>query len=262
MYLSRRTCLTVSVCALLLQPPAAAAQPSPPAAATRHPLDPLTAAEIETAAKAIAAAPQFPEGGLFATLVMKEPAKRDVLAFTAGAPIARQAFAVVLDRRHNRTFEAVVDVNASRLVSWTERKGVQPAVLDAEYDVLVRLVKADPRWQAAMRKRGHSDFDKVQIDNWAVGQVAPQFQGKRLLRALSYFKGGPDQFLRPPHRRRRRAGGHECGEGRRVHRLRRRAAAAAEPGAGSEVHGHPHRAEGARHQSAGRPRASRSMASR
>ena len=165
---------------------------------TPHPLDPLTTAEIESASKMLSAAPQFPEGGLFATIVLKEPAKREVLAYTAGAPIARQAFAVVLDRRHNRTFEAVVDVQAPRLLSWTEIKGVQPAVLDAEYDVLVRIVKADPRWQAAMRKRGHTDFDKVQIDNWAVGQVAPQFQGRRLLRALSYFKGESTNFYGRP----------------------------------------------------------------
>ncbi len=72
-----------------------------------------------------------------------------------------------------------------------------------------------------MRKRGIEDFSKVQIDNWAVGQVAPQFQGKRLLRALSYFKGDADQLLRPADRRGRRARRHERGEGRRVHRQRR-----------------------------------------
>jgi primary-amine oxidase len=186
------------MCALLFLTSAVAAQPAPPSAAAQHPLDPLTAAEIEIAAKTLTAAPGFPEAGLFATIVLKEPAKRDVLAFTAGGPIAREAFAIVLDRRHNRTFEAVVDVKGPRLLSWTERKGVQPAVLDAEYDVLVRIVKADPRWQAAMRKRGHTDFDKVQIDNWAVGQVAPQFQGRRLLRALSYFKGNQTNFYGRP----------------------------------------------------------------
>ena len=58
-----------------------------------------------------------------------------MLAFTPGAPIARQAFAVILDRPANRTFEAVVDVRAPRVVSWTEVKGVQPGVLEAEYDV-------------------------------------------------------------------------------------------------------------------------------
>ena len=103
------------------------------ATAQTHPLDPLSAAEIQVAAKMIRAAPQFPAGGKFATLVLKEPAKADVLAVRPGGTVVRQAFAIVLDRAHNRAFEAVADVAAPSLVSWREVKGVQPAVLDYEY---------------------------------------------------------------------------------------------------------------------------------
>ena len=166
--------------------------------AERHPLDVLTAAEIDAAAGMLSAAPQFPEGALFATIVLKEPAKRDVLAYAPGAPNVRQTFAVILDRRRNRTFEAVVDLGTSRIVSWTERPGVQAVVLEAEYEDLVRIVKADARWQEAMRKRGIDDFEQVQIDYWAVGQVAPQYQRRRLLRAVSYFKGGALNFYGRP----------------------------------------------------------------
>lgn len=49
-----------------------------------------------------------------------------------------------------------------------------------------------------MRKRGISDFDKVQIDGWAVGQVAAAHEGVRLLRALSYFKGDAVNFYGQP----------------------------------------------------------------
>ena len=169
-----------------------------PALAQQHPLDPLTAAEIRTAARVIRAAPGFPEHGKFATLVLKEPAKADVLAFAPGAPVAREAFAIILDRIHNRTFEAVVDVKASTLVSWREVKGVQPAVLDSEYDVMDKAVRADPRWQAAMRKRGITDLSQVQLDNWAVGQVSREYHGKRLLRAVSYYKGDQTNFYGRP----------------------------------------------------------------
>ena len=89
-----------------------------PAGAQQHPLDPLTTGEIEIAARILTAAPQFPRGGKFATIVLKEPAKAAVLAFTPGSPVARQAFGIVLDRPANRTFEGVVDVTGSRLVSW------------------------------------------------------------------------------------------------------------------------------------------------
>ena len=71
---------------LLVSAPTAAAQIAPVAT---HPLDPLTATELEVATTVVSGAPQFPAGASFATLVLKEPAKRDVLAFMPGAPIAR-----------------------------------------------------------------------------------------------------------------------------------------------------------------------------
>ncbi len=167
-------------------------------AAQLHPLDPLSAAEITAATGLLRAAPQFPAGALFASLVLKEPPKADVLAHAGGAPASREAFAVILDRKRNRTFEATVDLQATRLVSWTEIKGVQPVVLEAEYETLVRVVKSDARWQAAMRKRGIENLDDVQIDYWAVGQVAARHQTRRLLRAVSYLKAGSINFYGRP----------------------------------------------------------------
>ncbi len=152
--------------------------------------------------------------------MLKEPAKTDVLRHTPGQPIARQAFAVILDRRRNRTFEAVVDLNTSRLVSWIEVKGVQPVVLEAEYDTFVNVVKGDARWQQAMRKRGIDDFDEVQIDFWAVGQVAPQYQTRRLLRAVSYLKGDASNFYGRPIEGIGVLVDMNADRGRRVHRHR------------------------------------------
>ena len=164
----------------------------------RHPLDPLTAEEIQTAARVLRENAQFPAGALFSTIVLKEPAKQEVLAYAPGTPFDRQAFSVVLDRKGNRTYEAVVDVKAGRVLSWNEVKGVQPAVLPGEYEEVSRIVKADPRWQAAIRRRGIEDFGQVQIDGWAVGQVETKHQGPRLLRALSYFKGDQINFYGRP----------------------------------------------------------------
>ncbi len=73
---------------LLLAAPAFAQTASAP----RHPLDPLTGGEIETAARVVKAAPQFPAGGAFATIVLKEPAKEAVLGWAPGAPRQRTAF--------------------------------------------------------------------------------------------------------------------------------------------------------------------------
>lgn len=171
---------------------------APLAAQARHPLDPLTAEEITAAAGVLRAAPQFPRGAAFSTLVLREPDKEAVLGFRPDAPPARRAFAVVLDRRGNRTFEADVDLAARRLVSWRTVEGVQPLVMETEYEELPGIVKADARWRAAMRRRGIRDLDDVQIDGWAVGEVAPAHRGKRLLRALAYLKGGSVNFYGRP----------------------------------------------------------------
>ena len=201
--------LRLLVVALLMtgcsQPPAAPAPaPSTPSpgtaapAAAPHPLNPLTNVEIEAAAKIIRQAPQWPETGMFSTIVLKEPPKSEVLAYTSGSGFTRQAFSIVLDRRGNRTFETVVDLRAGNIVSWNEIKGVQAPILEGEYEVLSRIVKQDPAWQAAMRKRQITDFATVQVDGWAVGQVAPAQSAGRLMRAVTYLVAGQKNFYGRP----------------------------------------------------------------
>ncbi len=167
-------------------------------AEAQHPLDSLTAAEIQATTKVLGAHPSFPQGAQFVMMVVKEPPKSAVLAYAPGTPLARHSFSVILDRRGNRTFEAVVDVNAGKVISWNQIKGVQPLVLAGEYEVLSKLVKADPRWQAAMKKRDITDFAQVQIDGWATGQLPAAFRGRRMLRALSYFRGDATNFYGRP----------------------------------------------------------------
>ena len=59
-----RFSLMLLVCTPLILVRAAAAQtPAAAAQAPQHPLDPLTAAEIDVAAKVLTAAPQFPAEG-------------------------------------------------------------------------------------------------------------------------------------------------------------------------------------------------------
>ena len=121
---------------LTLTVASSAAQLPAPGVPTRsgHPLDSLTADEIQATTKVLRAHPAFPQGAQFVMMVVKEPPKSAVLAYAPGTPLARQSFSVILDRRGNRTFEAVVDVNAGTVVSWNQIKGVQPLVLAGEYE--------------------------------------------------------------------------------------------------------------------------------
>ena len=163
-----------------------------------HPLDPLTADEIRTAVRVLKAAPEFPADGRFATIALQEPAKNVVLGFTTGSTLARHAMAVVLDRRGGRTLEATVDVTGERVVSFVDVPGMQSLILEEEYEDISRIVKANAEWQSAIRKRGIDDFDKIQIDGWAVGQVDGSHPSARLMRAVSYLKDGQVNFYGRP----------------------------------------------------------------
>ena len=130
------------------------AKPSRSAPSVAHPLDPLDRAEIAAAVRIIKAADRFPSGALFPIVVLKEPPKDEVLAYQQGAPFRREAFAVVYDRATNKTFEAVADLRAGSVSLWEEKAGVQPGFLVEELSSAPAIVKADPRWQEAMKRRG------------------------------------------------------------------------------------------------------------
>src|SRR5215211_2924256 len=163
------------------------AKPSRSAPSVAHPLDPLDRGEIAAAVKIIQANDRFPRGALFPIVVLKEPPKDEVLAYQQGAVFRREAFAVVYDRATNKTFEAVADLRAASVSSWEGMRGVQPGFLVEELSSAPAIVKADPRWQEAMRRRGFADFSRVHVDGWAPGTVGlTTAEGPRLIRALSF----------------------------------------------------------------------------
>lgn len=166
---------------LLLAAAAAGAALQPPA----HPLDPLSGAEISSTVAALRADPRFPEGALFPQVSLQEPPK--------GSTAPRSAFAVVLDRTGNKTYEALVDAAAWKVTDWRPAAG-QAMFLIEELSSAPEIIRADPRWQEAMRKRGITDFADVQIDAWAPGSPRPE----RLVRGLSFYKKGSNNFYARP----------------------------------------------------------------
>jgi primary-amine oxidase len=124
------------------------------APASAHPLDPLTAAEIATAAQVIRAHAGIPKEVFFVTVALQELAKADVREFKPGAAFRREAFVVLFDRAANRTIETVVDLRKKSVTSTNEVPGAQPAILTDEFDRVPPLVRADPSFRQAMAKRG------------------------------------------------------------------------------------------------------------
>lgn len=165
-----------------------------------HPLESLTASEIKAAVAVIRKEKTLSDAASFPNISLQEPSKSEVLEFTPGRPFKREAFVVVLERNLNKTYEAVVDLKALKLNSWKDVSGVQPALLDEEYELMEELVKADPRWQEAMKKRGITNFDEIKVDGWAPGNLSEQEnqEGVRLMRGLSYLRGKNLNFYGSP----------------------------------------------------------------
>jgi primary-amine oxidase len=112
---------------------------------------------------------------------LHEPPKEEVLAWKPGQTMRREAFVVV--KQGAQTFEAVVDVNGKKLVSWTEVKGVQPNLTGWEEEEIDGIVKENPEVQAALKRRGITDFTPLQCGGYGTGYFGTaEEQGRRLLR--------------------------------------------------------------------------------
>jgi primary-amine oxidase len=165
-----------------------------------HPLDPLSATEIASAAQVLRAHAGIPKDVFFVTVALQEPAKADVRDFKPGTAFTREAFVVLFDRAANRTIEAVVDLRGKTVKSTRDVPGAQPSMLLTEFDRVPALVRADPSFRQAIAKRGITNMDDVQVDPWAPGLLDSRTEPRttRWARAVAYLKGKQNNgYARP-----------------------------------------------------------------
>ncbi len=164
-----------------------------------HPLDALTKDEVATTVEILKTTGKVSERSRFPIIVLNEPPKEEALSFEPGRPVKREAFAVVYERPSNQTFEAIVDVKNKYLLSWKEIPGVQPSFLKEDDKLTEKIVRADPQWQAAMRKRGITDFERVDVETYPGGYYGlPGEEGIRIRRAFCFYKGKTENAYAPP----------------------------------------------------------------
>ncbi|MGH7920924.1 MAG: primary-amine oxidase, partial [Candidatus Dormibacteraceae bacterium] len=137
----------------------------------RHPLEPLDAEEIEAASRISREERGLDSSTRFVYISLKEPPKQVVLA---GAQAPREAELLLWDRARRMTVEATVSLSEGKVTSWQDRPGVQAPLMEDEFGAMVAAVKADPRWQEAMRKRGVTDLESAMIDSWPAGYNGPE----------------------------------------------------------------------------------------
>ena len=168
--------------------------------AATHPLDPLSQEEIATTVEVLKTAGKVTDASRYLSMALREPPKEEVLKFKAGAPFSRQAAVVVHEHATKQSFEAVVDLNVKKLLTWKELRGVQPAFPDdEEIAITVKALRADSRWQEALARRGITDLDAVTVDPWPVGYYGIDNEiGGRLVNAVPYYKGRAVNYLARP----------------------------------------------------------------
>ena len=155
----------------------------------KHPLDPLTPDEIRRAAAAVRATHDLGAGMMFETISLHEPDKRVVHDAKPGATFAREAFVCAFDRTNGKVFEARVDLVANRVVDWQHVPGVRPRILIDDITLVGEVARADPRFRAALAKRGITDIEKVQVDPWSAGNYGlPDEEGRRLSHTFCWYR--------------------------------------------------------------------------
>lgn len=164
-----------------------------------HPLEPLTAAEIQHAIALLKAAGHVAPTTRFVSVSLKEPDKHLV---HAGAPkLPRAAFAVLFDNASNSCYEATVSLAENRVLKCVHIPGVQPTMTIDEQVECEQAVLASPEFRAALKKQyGLDDTALVMVDIWSAGNYGePEESNRRLARPLCFLRSDPTDngYARP-----------------------------------------------------------------
>jgi primary-amine oxidase len=158
--------------------------------ATRHPLEPLSCAEVEQAVQLLKSRGKITPTTRFVSVSLKEPSKDSVHGFTGQQAPDREAFAVLFDNAMNSCYEAVVSLTHPDLLSWKHVPGVQPTMTIDEQVECEQAVLASAEFKAALKKHyGVDDTRLVMVDIWSAGNYgSEEDRTRRLARPLCFLR--------------------------------------------------------------------------
>ncbi|MGX5680712.1 primary-amine oxidase [Schumannella luteola] len=124
---------------------------------------------------------------------LQEPDKRELLS---EGTADRRIRSMLVDMATNLSRDVVVSIAEDRVVS--DRildhavDGQVPVVVD-EF-IVVAEIKKNAKWQAAMIKRGLTDFDKLVINPLSAGVLSDAESGRRIQRCFTFVMDSPDDL--------------------------------------------------------------------
>jgi len=137
-----------------------------------HPLDPLSADELENVCESLRNAGLLQGARLLSMLQLEEPTKAALRVWRPGDPLARMARATLWDGTEQLVRIALVEVGGG-VRDVRDAPGVFPSVLALDCDRAREAVRRDERLIAALARRGITDIDLVHIEAWSFGSAVP-----------------------------------------------------------------------------------------
>ncbi len=175
--------------------------PSSPVLHARHPLEPLSAREVQAAVDLLRKNGKVTATTRFVSVALLEPEKSQVHSSPGGEPPPRRAFAVLLDNAANACYEATLSLSDETLVAWKHVPGVQPTMTIDEQVECEQTVLRSPVFQEALRRHtGVQDTRLVMVDIWSAGNYgSEEDRTRRLARPLCFLRSDATDngYVRP-----------------------------------------------------------------
>jgi primary-amine oxidase len=157
--------------------------------ALRHPLEPLSAAEIRTVMAVIRKAADFGPSFLFETIELKDPPRTAIEDYHAGRAAPRDARANVFLDNAPGVWRLTVSLTDAAITSKTFLPTMKPMIQLEQFLAIEGIVRAHPEFIAACARRGITDMSMVCVDPWSAGNFGvPGEEGGYLSHTFSWVR--------------------------------------------------------------------------
>ena len=158
---------------------------------TEHPLSILSFDEINKAVEIFRSHSKSDDNSLFTNITLVEPSKESIRGYKEGEEFDRLVKIVGVDSNPDGGFVSSIDLKKEK-VTGIERlsNDAQSTYNFAEVGLVTSLTKENKDYQDALKKRGITNLDLVQIDPWPGGGVVHESikPGHRAMKTISFLK--------------------------------------------------------------------------
>jgi primary-amine oxidase len=167
-----------------------------------HPLEPLSASEVQAAVKLLQAAPSHTPTTRIISIMLKEPPKAAVYAWPDVEAPDREASAVLFNNATNAASEVTLNLTTGAITRVQQAPaGSQPTLSMDEQIECEQAVLASEEFKAALEKHyGISDTSLIMVDIWSAGNYgSEEDRTRRLTRPLCFLRSDPTDngYARP-----------------------------------------------------------------